>query len=308
MSIESERRQAVRQIMHAALRAVNPATAVRSYFQTQPELVAQIKNAPGRLIVVGAGKAGAPMAAVVSEIFGDTIAAGRVVVKYGHAAPNSHINGAGSTPRPPALAHGLKILEAGHPVPDQAGLSAAGEIVRLLAEAGEADIVLCLISGGGSALLTLPADGLTLDDLQATTKSLLAAGATINQINTLRKHLSAVKGGRLAQIAAPAPVHTLILSDVVGDPLAVIASGPTVPDPSTFADAWAVVEQFRLADALPEAVLARLRAGCTGDFPTPPNRATPSLNESGTLSLAAIELRPRPRLKPPGAPALTPNC
>jgi hydroxypyruvate reductase len=124
-------------------------------------------------------------------------------------------------------------------------------------------------------LLTLPAEPLTLSDLQVTTKILLAAGATINQVNTIRKHISAVKGGRLAQLAAPATVYALILSDVVGDPLEVIASGPTVPDPTTFADAWAIVEQFQLQNALPQAVVRRLRAGCAGEVTDTPKPGDP---------------------------------
>jgi len=219
LSQKAEPRQLAWQIMHAALKAVDPAIAVKHYFESQPELADQIKATPGRIIVVGAGKAGAPMATAISEIFGDQVAAGQVIVKYGHSSPQA------AEPGGPAAS--IKITEAGHPVPDQAGLEAAGEISGLLQEAGSDDTVLCLISGGGSALLTLPAQGLTLSDLQATTESMLAAGATINQFNTIRKHLSAVKGGRLAQIAAPASVYTLILSDVVGDPLEVIGSGPT---------------------------------------------------------------------------------
>jgi hydroxypyruvate reductase len=132
------------------------------------------------------------------------------------------------------------------------------------------DIVLCLISGGGSALLTLPVAPLTLADLQITTQALLAAGATINQVNTIRKHLSRVKGGGLARLAAPATVYSLILSDVVGDPLEVIASGPTVPDPTTYADAWAVVEQYQLQTDLPPTVIKHLQAGLSGHTPDTP--------------------------------------
>ena len=257
----SHQRQLAWQIMQAALKAVNPAAAVKAHFKANPLLIARIRATSGRVLVVGAGKAGAPMAAAVSEIFGDKIAVGCVIVKYGHVDPAVQVRVQKSN---------IKIVEAGHPVPDQAGLTAAAEITALLKEAGPHDTVLCLISGGGSALLTLPAAGLTLNDLQATTQSLLAAGAAISQVNTLRKHLSAVKGGRLAQLAAPAPVYTFILSDVVGDPLPVIASGPTVPDPTTFADAWAVVEQFQLADALPPAVARHLRAGLAGEIEDTP--------------------------------------
>ena len=261
---ESNRRQVAWQIIGVALKAVDPNLAVKNFFKNNPQLATRIVTTTGRVIVVGAGKAGAPMAAAVSDIFGDKIATGRVVVKYGH-----------STQENEGLISNIEISEAGHPVPDQAGLEAARAIVQLLEDANEKDTVLCLVSGGGSALLALPADGLTLEDLQVTTQSLLAAGATINDINTIRKHLSAVKGGRLAQIAAPATVYTLILSDVVGDPLPVIASGPTVPDPTTFADAWVIVEQYQLQDTLPQTARQRLRAGRAGEIPDTPKPGDP---------------------------------
>lgn len=218
-------RQAAWRLIHRALEAVDPAQAVQNYFDSQPEVTEQIKSTAGRIFVVGAGKAGTPMAAAVSKIFGSKIEAGQIIVKYDHTSGQADV------------LDQITISEAGHPVPDQAGYSAAQNMAQLLEQTEQADVVLCLISGGGSALLTLPAEGLSLTDLQDTTQALLAAGATINQINTIRKHLSAVKGGGLARLAAPAQVYALILSDVVGDPLEVIASGPTVPDPSTFADA-----------------------------------------------------------------------
>ena len=266
-----EHRQPAWKIMRAALKAVDPAGAVKNYLEANPHVMAHIKATSGRVVVVGAGKAGAPMAKAVSEILGDRVAAGRVVVKYGHAhAKPGPKRLSGLTQTEPDQLSAIKITEAGHPVPDQSGVGAAAEIVRLVQEAGDEDTVLCLISGGGSALLTLPAGGLTLNDVQATTESLLAAGATINEVNTIRKHLSAVKGGRLAQIAAPAVVYTLILSDVVGDPLNVIASGPTVPDPTTFADAWRLVEQYQLEERLPKPVVHHLKAGCAGEIADTP--------------------------------------
>ena len=264
-ALSGDLRQVAWQMIRAALEAVEPAAAVKNYFDSRPDLVSQIKTTPGQLIVVGAGKAGAPMAEAIEEIFGDQITTGHVIVKYGYVSEKSKIE----NPRPKGQSK-IHIVEAGHPVPDEAGLRAAQEIVSLLQETGPDDTIICLISGGGSALLTLPAEPLTLSDLQAATTALLAAGATINQVNTLRKHLSAVKGGRLAQIAAPASVYALILSDVVGDPLEVIASGPTVPDPTTFADAWAIVEQFQLQRTLPEAVIRRLRAGLAAEVSDTP--------------------------------------
>jgi hydroxypyruvate reductase len=273
--IHAEKRQLAWHVMQAALRAVDPAQAVKNYFERNPTLAAQIQATPGRVVVVGAGKAGAPMAAAVAEIFGDKISAGCVVVKYGHIDPHSLFTIHNSPHLHCAQAQVFTIIQAGHPVPDEAGLAAARQIVGLLAGLTPDDTVLCLISGGGSALLTLPATGLTLADLQATTASLLAAGATINEFNTVRKHLSAVKGGRLAEIAAPAAVYTLILSDVVGDPLPVIASGPTAPDPTTFADAWAIVEQYHLQDKLSQSVRQRLQAGCRGELADTPKPGAP---------------------------------
>jgi len=265
MSIQSfNPRQVAWQIVRDALAAVDPALAVKHYFDTHSEVVAQIKAMPGRVFVIGAGKAGTPMVEAVVNIFGDNIADGRVIVKYGHTGDKSELS----------LGR-IQIREAGHPIPDEAGLTAAREIADLLHQTDQEDMVLCLISGGGSALLTLPADGLSLSDLQATTESLLAAGATINQFNTIRKHLSAVKGGGIAQLAAPAKIHALILSDVVGDPLEVIASGPTVPDPTTFTDAWAIVEQYRLQDKLTEPVIQRLQAGCAGKMSDTPKPGDP---------------------------------
>ncbi|GAB4439551.1 MAG: glycerate kinase [Anaerolineae bacterium] len=250
-----------RQIIAAALQAVDPARAVSNYFAANPALTAQIRATPGRILVVGGGKASAPMARAAAQLFGDSIAGGCVVVKYGHTEAQPHPN--------------LHLVEAGHPVPDDAGLAGARQIRQLLADTTPADTVICLISGGGSALLTLPAEGLTLADLQATTTALLAAGSTINEINTIRKHLSAVKGGQLARLAAPARLVTLILSDVVGDPLEIIASGPTVPDPSTFADAWGFIEHYNLACQLPQPVTQRLQAGARGDIADTPKPGDP---------------------------------
>lgn len=254
-------KQSAWKIMRAALKAVDPARAVENYFAAQPAVARQIQATAGRVFVVGTGKAGAPMAQAAGALFADKIAAGCVVVKTGHTGRTTPQN--------------ITIRQAGHPVPDEAGLQAAREIEQLLVQTTPDDTVLCLISGGGSALLTLPVTGISLADLQETTRQLLAAGSTINEINTIRKHLSAVKGGGLARLAAPARVFTLILSDVVGDPLEVIASGPTVPDPSTFAGAWAVVERYGLQNSLPAPVAQRLRAGVMGDIPDTPKPGDP---------------------------------
>jgi hydroxypyruvate reductase len=188
-------------------------------------------------------------------------------VRYGHAAPTRFIT----------------IREAGHPVPDAAGVQATREIVELVEWADERDLVVCVISGGGSALLTLPAEGISLEDMRHTTDALLRSGATINEINIVRKRLDAVKGGGLARMAAPARVITLILSDVVGNPLDAIASGPTVPDTSTWADAAEVLDRYALWAHVPAAVARRLRAGAVGDLPDTPKPGDPLFERTQTV-------------------------
>lgn len=195
----------------------------------------------GRTIAVGAGKAAATMARAVEQHWPGELS-GLVVTRYGHHAPCKRI----------------EVVEAAHPVPDLAGREAAERILRKVQGLGEDDLVLCLISGGGSALLTLPAPGLTLQDKQAINRALLRSGANIAEMNCVRKHLSAIKGGRLAAACHPARVVTLTISDVPGDDPAVIASGPTVPDPTTFADALAILDKYAISE--PRAVLDHLRA------------------------------------------------
>jgi glycerate 2-kinase len=245
---------ALEAVLGAALAAVEPAQAVRNALTVD----AQGFSAEGRsysladyrrVVVVGAGKASAPMAAAVEEVIGDRVPVeGSVTVRYGHSAPTHHV----------------RIVEASHPVPDQAGVDATRAIVSLLESCDARDLVVCVISGGGSALLTLPAEGISLEDMQRTTDALLGCGATINDINVVRKHLDVVKGGGLARLAAPSSLLTLVLSDVVGNPLDAIASGPSVPDTSTFSDAAEVFDRFALWQAVPPTVSARIRRGVAG--------------------------------------------
>jgi hydroxypyruvate reductase len=169
----------------------------------------------------------------------------------------------------------IQLVEGGHPIPDERGRAAAEEIVRLARGAGADDLVLCLISGGGSALAPLPVAGVSLGEKQAVTRLLLEAGATINELNAVRKHLSALKGGQLARAACPAPVVALLLSDVIGDPLDVIASGPTAPDPTTFGDALAVLDRFGLRERVPAPVRRHLEAGAAGALPETPKPGDP---------------------------------
>jgi len=238
-----DERAFLRALFEAAVAAALPARVVPPHLPPPPQ---------GRTVVVGAGKASAAMARTIEDHWQGRLS-GLVVTRYGHAVPCQRI----------------EIVEAAHPVPDHAGLAAARRIMELARAAGPDDLVLCLISGGGSALLTLPAAGLTLADNQAVNRALLASGADIVSINTVRKHLSAIKGGRLAAAAYPARTVSLIVSDVAGDDPASIASGPTVADPTTFADARAVLARYRIAP--PSAVAAHL-AAAEDETPKPGNR------------------------------------
>jgi hydroxypyruvate reductase len=205
--------------------------------------------ARGRTIVLGAGKAAGAMAQAVEALWpADAPLSGLVVTRYGHTPP-----------RPHGLPARIEVVEAAHPVPDAAGLQAAERILALARGLAPEDLVLCLISGGGSALLTLPADGLSLADKQRINRQLLESGANIVEMNCVRKHLSRIKGGRLAAACAPARVVTLTISDVPGDDVSVIASGPTVPDASTCADALGILQRYGIG--VPEAVMHGLQRG-----------------------------------------------
>ena len=259
-------------VLDAALAAVEPAAAVRAALRREHGgFVLGDRNYRlvdlRRVLVVGAGKASAPMAAAVETLLPhDLPVDGSVTVRYGHAVPTQRV----------------RIREASHPVPDAAGVEASRAIADLLEPADERDLVVCVISGGGSALLTLPADGISLEDLQRTTDALLRSGATIAEINTLRKHLDLVKGGGLVRLAHPAPVATLVLSDVVGNPLDAIASGPTVPDSTTWSDAAGVLDRYDLWDAVPTSVADRLRAGVQGHLPDTPKPGDPLFAQAQT--------------------------
>ncbi len=253
-------RQSARLIWEAALNAANPATCIQNFVQLN-EGVLRVggREVPlrGRLIVIGAGKPSAKMAQVVEEVLGDRITDGIVVTKYGHALPLKRI----------------ALIEAGHPIPDSTGVLAVRETRALLAGLTEDDVVLCLISGGGSALWPAPAEGITLEEKQEVTNLLLRAGATIRELNAVRKHLSEMKGGQLARWASPARVISLIMSDVIGDALDFIASGPTAPDTTSFSDALAIVQKYG-AD-VPPAILERFQKGARGLVPETPKPGDP---------------------------------
>ena len=236
------------------------------------------------LLVFGCGKASGAMAAAVERTLGRRITEGLVVVKDGYTVPTARV----------------VLREAGHPVPDARGQAAAEEIVRRVRSAGADDAVLFLVSGGGSALTPAPVPPITLAEKQETTRLLLGAGATINELNAVRKHLSLFKGGQLARAAAPATLISLILSDVIGDPLDVIASGPTAPDPTTFAEALAVLERRGVGYLVSNAVRARLEAGARGEVEETPKPGDPAFervtnvvigNNALVVDAAAAEAR-----------------
>ena len=236
----TEPRQFLQYLYRAAVQRALPLHNMAAYLPEPPK---------GRTVVIGAGKAGGSMAQAVEALWpADAPLQGLVVTRYGHIPP-----------RPVGLKQRIDIVEASHPVPDAAGLDAAQRILALVQGLTKNDLVLCLISGGGSALLTLPADGLSLEDKQRINKALLNSGANIGEMNCVRKHLSRIKGGRLAAACAPARVVTLTISDVPGDDPSVIASGPTVPDETTCADALAILKRYGID--VPPAVRARLESG-----------------------------------------------
>jgi glycerate 2-kinase len=251
-SQEPLRRDAKKIFLHA-VHAADPQKILSSQVSLQDKILrigerkyslSQYK----RIFVAGTGKASAPMAVNLEKILGTRITGGWINVKYGHSQRLKRI----------------RIQEAGHPLPDEKGLEGAKEMVRMLSPLTEDDLVIFLISGGGSALLPLPVEGITLAEKQATTNQLLSCGAAIQEINTLRKHLSRIKGGGLAKIVYPATLAALILSDVIGDPLDAIASGPTVADPTTYEDCARILNKYQLWEKIPPSVAGHIRDGLEG--------------------------------------------
>ncbi len=212
-----------------------------------------------RIWVIGAGKASAPMAQAVEKLLGPRIHKGVVVAKHGYVAPLTRI----------------KLLEGGHPLPDAGGVKGTKRILKLISDLDENDLVICLISGGGSALLISPSPGISLKDKKELTDQLLRCGADIKEINTIRKHISEVKGGRLAQMAHPAQVTTLILSDVIGSRLDSIASGPTAPDTTTFYDCLKIIQKYKLRYRIPPSILSHLKKGAQGKIEETPKPGNP---------------------------------
>jgi hydroxypyruvate reductase len=260
-----------RRIFAAGVAAVDPVIAVQRVVTCQDDILC----VDGRtydlrhydhIYVVGGGKAGATMAQGLEAVLGRRITAGSVTVKYAHLAPVSHIT----------------LHEAGHPIPDAAGVQGAADLIRLAEQAGGHDLVFCLLSGGASALLPAPVAGISLAEKQQVTSLLLQCGASIEEINTIRKHISRLKGGQLARLLAPATLITLVLSDVVGDRLDAIASGPTVPDPTTYQDCLEIVTRYDLLQRLPHSVRAHLQAGQAQACPETPTMADTAFDRCQT--------------------------
>lgn len=283
-TLMSDTRTLLRSLFAAAVAAVEPAAAVRAHLRREgTRLTADgwchDLDPGGQVVVVGAGKASAAMAQAVEDILGDHLTRGVVVVKQGHTAPLSRV----------------RQFEAGHPVPDAAGEAGARAIEGELTGLTPHDLVLACWSGGASALLPAPREGLTLADKQAVTRLLLASGGDIVALNTVRKHLSRLKGGQLARRAQPASVLCLVVSDVIGDDLATIGSGPFIADPTTFADVQALMQRLDIADRLPPAVARVIADGVAGVVPETPKPGDPCfarvhhhLVASNALALDAI--------------------
>ena len=258
----------VAKILSASLAAVEPKEVVKKYLTRHGDrfLIGDETmdlNAFGRIILIGIGKAAYPMSMAAADLLGDELTGGIILTKPG------------TDQLPEKYAGVIEHIRGGHPVPNQNSITASGIIQAQLSELNARDLVIFLLSGGGSALLSAPCPGITLEDLILTNQVLLSCGADIKEINTIRKHISLVKGGLLAKIAAPAKTVTLILSDVMGDPIDMIASGPTAPDPSTFQDGLNIIQKYNLEILLPLPVVERINKGCSGKCPETPKPEDP---------------------------------
>ena len=244
-------------IFYASVKAVDADNAVSRFVRVtrtaievagQTYSLAKFRN----IYVLGAGKAAVPMASALETLLSKRLSGGIVVAPYGYGHSKKLAN--------------VNVVEAAHPIPDSAGIEGARQIAAIARQATADDLIFFLLSGGGSSLLPYPVDGVTLEDKQSITWQLLRSGATIREINILRRHLSQIKGGKLAQLAYPARIVALIISDVVGDALQDIASGPTAPDPSRYAQCWKIIHKYCLHEAIPESVRTILNRGITGNF------------------------------------------
>jgi len=257
-------KQALEDIFLAGVKSVDPERAVRKYVRREGRELfvgnsSYMLDRFKRIFLIGAGKGTAPMAKALEDILGPFLRHGWIVVKYGYGMSLKKTD----------------IMEAGHPVPDEAGIKATKEILTNIQKCTDKDMIICAFSGGGSALMPAPSPPLTLDQKQKTTRLLLECGATIHEMNAIRKHLSRSKGGWLAKTAFPATLVSLILSDVIGDRLDVIASGPTVPDESTYSDCIEIIERYKLSERLPKTVREYFKKGAAGSLPETPKAGDP---------------------------------
>ena len=260
-------RHDARQIFNAGLKAADAAEAISRHVRVAGEVL----DIDGRsyplkkyqkIVVVGAGKGSAQMFRALADSFGDWLSGGIIIVKYGYSVPVSNI----------------AIIEAGHPIPDENGVRATEQLIGLLQQTTGEDLVLCLISGGGSALLSSPAESVSFHEKQEITRMLLSCGAPIREINTIRKHISKVKGGRLAGLAYPSSLISLILSDVVGDSVSTIASGPTAPDLSTFSECQLILDRYDLLKKIPRSIAMLIEKGRRGEIEETPKPDDPSFD------------------------------
>lgn len=269
-------RKDARLIFKAGIKAVQADATIRRNMRLDGEILkigdaAYDLSSIEHIYVIGAGKACAPMAGQVERLLGKRITGGVISVKYDHGVPLETI----------------RVMEAGHPVPDENGVNAAEAIMKVVQKAGRNDLVICLLTGGGSALIPLPSKGITLEDKQAVTRSLLACGADIHEMNAIRKHLSRIKGGQLAKAVSPARMVTLVQSDVVGDDLDVIASGPTVPDTSSFKQCMEILERYHLFTKVPPGVRQHFENGINGLVPDTPEKDEPFFRQMTTRIISS---------------------
>jgi glycerate 2-kinase len=253
-----------RQIFNAGLKAADAAEAVSRHFKVAGEVLdihgrSYLLKRYRKIFVIGAGKGSAQMLRALEDLLGNCFYDGIIIVKYGYSVP----------------ARKIAVVEAGHPIPDETGLRATEQLIGLLRQTTSEDLVLCLISGGGSALLTSPAETVSFHEKQEMTETLLRCGAPIHEINTIRKHISKVKGGRLAGLAYPSALISLILSDVVGDSVSTIASGPTAPDLSTFSECQLIVDKYDLRNKIARSIATLIEKGRRREIAETPKAGNP---------------------------------
>ena len=271
-------RKDVLKIVWQAIESVNPENAINKNFRLEYENLRVGKNSIRlsgckNIYVIGAGKASTQMAKAVENILIRRLSGGLICTKYEHSTP----------------LHYIKVMEAGHPIPDKNSLLAAQRVLRIAEKAGPDDLIICLISGGASAIWTAPFPPITFEEKQQATEVLLKCGADIHEINAVRKHLSNIKGGRLAQVAHPATVATLAISDVVGDELTSIGSGPTVGDPTNFKQAFEIINKYNISADLPSSIQDHLWNGFKGKIKETPNPRDTIFSKNPTAIIASIK-------------------